>query len=78
MTCSQCRQWIQMPVDPNNIAAERGGECRAVPPQVIVLYTPAGPQSGVAYPPTPPHFPACGLFVPLQQLAATQQVNGTR
>lgn len=63
-TCSTCAHWFRHLADPQDLAAPPAGECRQGPPQLIVAPA-VGPlgQSGMAlqlaYPGTPPDFPAC-------------------
>lgn len=38
-TCGNCRYWVQRGFAPINLAVKVEGECRCVPPQMMVLPT---------------------------------------
>ena len=63
-TCKHCQHFFRHPVDPHNLGAPRGGECREQV-HVIVLPAPAGVRVAGCYAPLPEDFPACGRFRPL-------------
>lgn len=60
--CRNCQHWHQRDLDPMNLAAPRGGECRE---QLHVLLMPLTGGLGLQtlYPPVPADWPACGRFV---------------
>lgn len=57
--CGNCKHWHKRPADPRNLA-KIDGDCRALPPQIVVM-----PQGVLAmFPVTPPNFAACGQYAP--------------
>lgn len=66
-TCSECRHWHALPIDPNNLAAPRMGLCRGVPPVPLVVgfqNTARGPMPQVQafYPALAADMAVCGVF----------------
>jgi hypothetical protein len=58
-TCGTCRHWHQRPIDPNNLGAERQGDCREGPPALLTIPAPRSVQGVAVYPALPSAFPAC-------------------
>jgi len=61
-TCQHCLYWVQVPIDPNNVTAERPGECLGGPPAMIVLPVPGGLQITPRHPLLGGNERACGVF----------------
>jgi hypothetical protein len=79
MTCKDCTHWFKAEATPATLGQQPHGECRGMPPQVIVL--PAlGPlgQKGVQlsahYPLLGEAHEPCGLFVPRLTLLTKEPV----
>ncbi len=62
MTCQSCQHYHPNQIDPMNLSAEPGGECRACPPNMISFVTQQGLVSRTAYPHVPANWPTCGMF----------------
>lgn len=72
-TCRGCKHWHQVG-EPAAVATPAGqalmlgqprpGECRARPPELVILPTPQGVSLRAAYKPLNDDFPACGEYAP--------------
>lgn len=62
-TCAGCRHWFGPTRNAANLGAPRVAECRAQPPQLLIIPVQGGAKIVPQHPQLPENWPACGLHV---------------